>query len=158
MGGSQQLTKNSPIFANFLLVCFQLISYLLQLEFSPTRRNNFKKNHLGAPSQNLLSFQNLFQLLFYLENWSCAPGGLQGAPWSWILCFWAFFDRKKFGLFLEDLIFNPYMLFQHILSLRESLRPLTKLSKGTSTFSIAWTILAHSDFENGSRLLYERRK
>ena len=42
--------------------------------------------------------------------------------------------------------------------LRESYRPLTKLFKATSTFNVALTILAHSDFENGSRLLYERSK
>ena len=54
-----------------LSVCSQFLSCLLQLQFSHPRRHFSEIFWLESTYYNLLNFQNLYQLLSYLENWAC---------------------------------------------------------------------------------------
>ena len=57
-----------------LPICSQFLPFLLQSQITHTRRHFLKKNCCESTYQNLSSFQNLYQLLSYLENWAC---------WTW---------------------------------------------------------------------------
>ena len=52
-------------------VCTEILSYLLLLNFSPSRSYFLTIFCCEGTYYNLSSFQNLYQLLSYLENWAC---------------------------------------------------------------------------------------
>ena len=75
MEESPQLIKNGLIFADLLWVRSQFALNFFNFYFNHifhTQGDIFwKKNCCESTYQNLSSFQNLYQLLSYLENWAC---------------------------------------------------------------------------------------
>ena len=78
MEESPQLIKNGLIFADLLWVRSQFALNFFNFYFNPNFHTQgdifWKKNCCESTYQNLSSFQNLYQLLSYLENWAC---------WTW---------------------------------------------------------------------------
>ena len=113
----------------------------------------------------LLSHQNQFQSNKWFPKFFGCSQNIIFSNYVFIYCFselifvfLAIFWQEFFLSISKNAKFHPYMLSQPILPLRESLRPLTKLSRATSTFTVALTILAQQSFKVDSRLLYERSK
>ena len=95
MEGSPQLIENGLIFTDLLWVCSQFALNFFHFYFNHkfhTQGDIFwKKNCCESTYQNLSSFQNLYQLLSYLENWAC---------WTWFaLNFLEMLSEHEIGTF-----------------------------------------------------------
>ena len=85
-----------------LPVCSQFLQFLLQSQFSHTRRHSLKKNCCESTYQNLSSFQNLYQLFSYLENWAC---------WTWFaLNFLGMLSEHEIGTFSTFLMVKIWQI------------------------------------------------
>ena len=142
-------------------VCTEILSYLLQLNFSPSRSYFLKKFAVRAHIRIFLAFRiciNFYPILEIELARPNLPPKIWGHSQGKKLSVFAIFCGSKPDTFYILSICDLKESSEPILPLWGHERPLTRLSKDTLTFDLGPTVWAHKAGAFSARKLYGGRK